>query len=254
MSSPLSSARVRDLLRDKPVDIDGAEQTIAYRLRQSHVAAIAWVDDDALDALVRLRRFTTALGDDLACDERPLFVVADERTAWLWFPTSDDVASAPQLLEVAKADRSVSVAIGEPGRQIAGFRRSHQQAISAQAVAAAAGSDHEQITPFADVAPIVAICADLESARVWVHEALGGLAVDTTRNAGLRDTLRVFLETGGSYTATAERMFLHRNTAQYRVKQAEEARGRPLRERRLDAELALAACHWLKGAVLQPPR
>jgi hypothetical protein len=24
-------------------------------------------------------------------------------------------------------------------------------------------------------------------------------------------------------------------------------------ERRLDVEVALAACHWLKGAVLQPP-
>jgi len=251
--SAVLAGRVRDLLRDKPVDIDGAERALSYRLRQSHVAAIAWVDDDALDALVRLRRFTTALGEDLGCDEDPLFVVADERLAWLWFPTSDDVARAPHLLEVAKADRSVSVAIGEPGRQIDGFRRSHQQAVGAQAVAAAAGTDHEQITPFADVAPIAPICGDLESARVWVHEALGGLAIDTTRNAGLRDTVRVFLETGGSYTATAEQMFLHRNTAQYRVKQAEEVRGRPLRERRLDAELALTACQWLKGAVLQPP-
>lgn len=116
----------------------------------------------------------------------------------------------------------------------------------------AAGTDLEQITPFADVAPIASLCTDLESARAWVHEALGGLAEDTTRNAGLRDTARVFLECGGSYTATAELLFLHRNTAQYRVRRAEEARGRPLRERRLDAEVALAACHWLKGAVLQP--
>ena len=96
------------------------------------------------------------------------------------------------------------------------------------------------------------LCADLDSARAWVHEALGDLVIDTTRNAGLRDTARVFLETGGSYTATAEQLFLHRNTAQYRVRQAEEVRGRPLRDRRLDAELALVACHWLKGAVLQP--
>ena len=96
------------------------------------------------------------------------------------------------------------------------------------------------------------LCADLDAARAWVRETLGDLAIDTTRNAGLRETARVFLETGGSYTATAEQLFLHRNTAQYRVRQAEEVRGRPLRERRLDAELALIACHWLKGAVLQP--
>jgi hypothetical protein len=86
-----------------------------------------------------------------------------------------------------------------------------------------------------------------------VHETLGDLAIDSTRNEGLRDTARVFLQTGGSYTATAERLFLHRNTAQYRVRRAEEVRGRPLRDGRLDVELALLACHWLKGAVLKPP-
>ncbi|MBV8996958.1 MAG: helix-turn-helix domain-containing protein [Pseudonocardiales bacterium] len=46
-------------------------------------------------------------------------------------------------------------------------------------------------------------------------------------------------------------MFLHRNTAQYRAQKAEELRGRPLREGRLDLELALLACHWLGSAVLQ---
>jgi hypothetical protein len=56
------------------------------------------------------------------------------------------------------------------------------------------------------------------------------------------------------YTATAEQLFLHRNTAQYQVREAEEARGRPLRDGRLDVELARLACHWLKGAVLQPGR
>jgi DNA-binding PucR family transcriptional regulator len=58
----------------------------------------------------------------------------------------------------------------------------------------------------------------------------------------------VFLQTGGSYTATADQLFLHRNTAQYRVQKAAEPRGRPLREARLDV---LLACHWLGSAVLQ---
>jgi DNA-binding PucR family transcriptional regulator len=62
----------------------------------------------------------------------------------------------------------------------------------------------------------------------------------------------VFLQTGGSFTTTADQLFLHCNTAQYRIQKAEELRGRPLREGRLDVELALLACHWLGGAVLQP--
>lgn len=55
-----------------------------------------------------------------------------------------------------------------------------------------------------------------------------------------------------AYTATAELLFLHRNTAQYRVRRAEEVRGRPLEDGRLELELALLACHWLGRAVLQP--
>lgn len=110
------------------------------------------------------------------------------------------------------------------------------------------------MTPFVDVVPIAMFCSDLESARAWIHETLGELAVDSGRNDGLRDTARVLLQTGGSYTATAEQLFLHRNTAQYRVRKAEEVRGRPLREGRLDVELALLACRWLKGAVLRPAR
>ena len=97
------------------------------------------------------------------------------------------------------------------------------------------------------------LCSDLASARAWIHETLGDLAVDSSRNEGLRETARVFLQSGGSYTATAEQLFLHRNTAEYRVRKAEEVRGRPLREGRLDVELALLACHWMKSAVLQPP-
>ena len=154
----------------------------------------------------------------------------------------------------AKAEPAVSVALGEPARGIEGFRRSHRQAASAQAVAVAAGERRAPVTPFVDVAPIAMLCADLDSARDWIHETLGDLATDSTRNEGLRETARVFLQTGGSYTTTADQLFLHRNTAQYRVRKAEEVRGRPFRDGRLDVELALLACHWLNAAVLQPAR
>jgi PucR C-terminal helix-turn-helix domain len=39
---------------------------------------------------------------------------------------------------------------------------------------------------------------------------------------------------GGSYTATADQLILHCNTAQYRIRKAEELRGRPLRDGNLD--------------------
>jgi DNA-binding PucR family transcriptional regulator len=85
-----------------------------------------------------------------------------------------------------------------------------------------------------------------------VHSALGALAIDDEPQARLRETARVFLSTGGSFTATAEQLTVHKNTVHYRIRKAEEILGRPLQETRLDIELALSACHWLGSAVLAP--
>jgi DNA-binding PucR family transcriptional regulator len=95
------------------------------------------------------------------------------------------------------------------------------------------------------------MCGDVDALRAWMAETLGPLASMSERNDGLRETARVFLEAGGSYTAAADQLFLHRNTVQYRIRQAEELRGRPFSEGRLDVELALLAWHWLGEAVLQ---
>ena len=52
--------------------------------------------------------------------------------------------------------------------------------------------------------------------------------------------------------ATAERLTLHKNTVQYRVRKAEESIGGPAGQDRLRVELALLACHWLGPSVLRP--
>jgi hypothetical protein len=90
--------------------------------------------------------------------------------------------------------------------------------------------------------------------RAWVLSTLGGLATDDEHHARLRDTLLVFLQLGGSYKATAERLTVHKNTVQYRLRRAEESLGRPVGENQHDVELALRAGHWLGSAVLQPSR
>jgi DNA-binding PucR family transcriptional regulator len=63
--------------------------------------------------------------------------------------------------------------------------------------------------------------------------------------------LLVFLRTGGSYKTTAERLMLHKNTVQYRIRKAEESLGRPLGQNRHDVELALQASRWLGSTVLR---
>jgi DNA-binding PucR family transcriptional regulator len=90
--------------------------------------------------------------------------------------------------------------------------------------------------------------------RAWVRSTLAGLATDDEHHARLRDTLLVFLQMGGSYKATAERLTVHKNTVQYRLRRAEESLGRPVGENQHDVELALRASHWLGSSVLQPAR
>jgi len=99
---------------------------------------------------------------------------------------------------------------------------------------------------------VALMLGSIELLRTWVAETLASLAIDDEHRAGLRDTLRVFLEDGGSYKAAAERLTLHKNTVQYRIRKAEEDLGRPLGDDRLNVELALLVSHWLGAAVLQP--
>src|SRR5437868_15305258 len=99
---------------------------------------------------------------------------------------------------IAEHEPTISMAVGEPASGVEGFRRTHQQALRAQSVALAAGAHHIPVTYFLDVAPVAMMCADIESAREWVSETLGALAIDSERNTRLRETARVFLQTGGS--------------------------------------------------------
>ena len=248
--------RVESVLAGDDVDPGVAEAALGYRLLQRHLGVVLWVERGAADhdPLGRLDRVASALAVAAGSAQAPLFVPCDETSAWAWLAITPGAVlrrDEPQAV-IGESDRTVSVALGEPASGVEGFRRTHRQALSAQSVALTAGPTHAQVTYFIDVAPVAMMCSDIDSAREWVGETLGPLAIDSERHAGLRETARVFLQTGGSYTATADQLFVHRNTAQYRVQKAEELRGRPLREGRLDVELALLACHWLGSVVLQP--
>jgi DNA-binding PucR family transcriptional regulator len=105
---------------------------------------------------------------------------------------------------------------------------------------------------FSEVAPVAMMLGSADLLRAWVLGTLAGLAADDEHHARLRDTLLVFLQTGGSYKATAQRLTLHKNTVQYRIRKAEESLGRPVGENQHDVELALRASRWLGPSVLRP--
>jgi len=248
--------RVRTLLRKRELDPDVAQHMLGtYDLSQHHLGALLWCDQPRSDgsALSVLNQCARAFAAAAGCAGPPLFVPYDESTAWVWLPLAGNHEVAHSVLENIAVEARIRVGLGEPLPSYSGFRRTHRQADLARTVAQAGNPAPSRLTAFADVAPIATMCSDLDAARFWIAETLGPLAADDERSSVLRETARVFLATGGSFTATAEQMILHRNTAQYRIRKAEELRGRPLREGRLDVELALLACHYLGRAALVSP-
>jgi DNA-binding PucR family transcriptional regulator len=100
--------------------------------------------------------------------------------------------------------------------------------------------------------PVAALLGDnVGAAAAWIAELLGPLVCRTESDERLRETLRVFLGTGSSFKAAAEKLHLHTNTVKYRVSRAIERRGRPITDDdRLEVEVALLLCHWYGTAVL----
>jgi DNA-binding PucR family transcriptional regulator len=253
------ASRVRALLRNEPVDVDSSEAILDYRLRQQHLGLVAWITGAAAggDALRRLEQVTMQMAADAHCDGRPIFVPQDEASAWAWLPLGTRRDTTVRSIGTGSARPTggrtpIHLAFGAPARGVRGFRRTHGQALSVQGLALAAGPSAQRVTHFGEVAPLAMMAGSMGLLRDWVIDTLGALADDDDHSAGLRETVRVFLQENGSYKATAERLTLHKNTVQYRVRKAEENLGRPLGDDRLDVELALRACQWLGVAVLRP--
>jgi PucR C-terminal helix-turn-helix domain/GGDEF-like domain len=75
--------------------------------------------------------------------------------------------------------------------------------------------------------------------RTFVSEALGALERRDKRGT-LRDTLRAYLETGGSHADASSRLGIHRNTLAYRLRRIGELIGRDVSDPRLWLTLHLA--------------
>jgi PucR C-terminal helix-turn-helix domain/GGDEF-like domain len=257
----LRSLRVREILdANKTADVDAATTSIRYPLRWHHLGLVLWYPNPGAegDELARLQRFVRDLGEAAAVAASPLFVAADQSCAWGWLPYR---AEAPDAVErvrgfaLARPD-SPSLAIGSMAGGVEGFRRSHRQAEEVRGVAIV-GERLNSSTPtvIAATDPGLSVMArlggDVLGTREWVAAVLGDLAGDNENDARLRETLRVYLASGGSYKVAAEQLNLHFNSVKYRVARAVERRGREIGGDRLDVELALLACHWYGAAVLQ---
>ena len=247
------AARIRDLLSGERVSVSATEAALGYRLGQYHVGLVCWAADAtaAADSVTRLERTISHVAGKMAGAGEPVFLPRDESSAWAWLPLGIRDRFDADGAAAAEVDGDLHFAFGDAAWGVTGFRLTHQQALAAQAVALAAGTPPRVVT-FGEVAPVAMMLGSAELLRAWVLATLAGLATDDERHARLRDTLLVFLQSGGSYKAVAEQMVLHKNTVQYRICKAEESLGRPAGENRHDVELALRVSYWLGSSVLQP--
>jgi len=236
--------------------VSATEATLGYRLRQYHVGLVCWAGDAtaAVDNVTRLEHAIGLVAAKVAGAGDLVFLPRDESSAWAWLPLGIRDRFDAAAASTVGADADIHFAFGDAVKGVAGFRLTHRQSLAAQAVALVAGSPPPRVVTFSEVAPVAMMLGSPDLLRAWVLATLGDLATDDEPHARLRDTLLVFLQSGGSYKATAEQMVLHKNTVQYRIRKAEESLGRPAAGNRHDVELALQASRLLGSAVLQPPR
>jgi DNA-binding PucR family transcriptional regulator len=252
--SAARAARIRVLLSGERVNVGATEATLGYRLRQYHLGLVCWANEatPAVDNITRLEHAISHVAEKIAGPGEPVFLPRDESSAWAWLALGirdrfdATGAAAPDV------DDDLHFAFGDAAKGITGFRLTHQQALAAQSVVLA-GSAPPRVVTFGEVAPVAMMLGSPDLLRAWVSSTLAGLAANDEHHARLRDTLLVFLRTGGSYKATAEQLVLHKNTVQYRIRKAEESLGRPVAGHRDDVELALRVSRWLGSAALQAP-
>ena len=243
------AAQLRVVLENDNLSTRSAQDLIDVRLDGSHQAAIAWVDLDTSDPGRALQAVSRVL--QAHTGRAPTTVLADDRTMWAWTTGASPRLDAAQLRDALPAAGAPRVALGAAAPGLEGFRSTYREALRARAVMEACPA-LGPVVAFDDVAVAALLTDHPAELQGWVRRVLGGLADETDTARRLRETVQVFLQTGGSFTEAAARLHLHKNTVHYRVRKAEEIRGRPLTDGRLDIEVALLACDLLMGRMAGP--
>jgi DNA-binding PucR family transcriptional regulator len=248
------SARINDVLANRPVEVESTERILGYHFGQHHLGIILWTERTQSPevGLAHLESAATALARQLGISAPPLFEARDAHMARAWVPLAGAETVDREHLSALEHrwDSPVFVSIGQPREGVEGFVRTHNEADLARVVVQASESPGQRIVCASDLGAVTLMCNDLSATRAWVADILGPLGVDDTSATQLRATLREFLRTGGSYAATADALHMHKNSVAYRLKKIEDQLGCSVRDHRLDLENALELAFWLGSAVL----
>ncbi len=168
---------------------------------------------------------------------QPLLVSGGENVAWAWF-SGRRKSAAEELVGLLEARRRnhVSLAIGEPGDGVRGFRLTHRQAQSALQVAV---RRPQWLTRYADVALLAFALRDEALARSLVDVYLAPLDDMQIGGRVARETLLAYFAAGHCVKATASQLKVDRRTVWYRLDKITQRLGWAPKERRAEFEVAL---------------
>ena len=222
---------------------EGSDALLGYRLRAVHVAVLLGGGDRAVTrALAELREDSGACGS--------LLVRSDGDTWFGWLAYHDMIEPARlAALRATATGTGLAVTLGEPGRGLDGFRRSHHSARRTAELRTTLRRPPSCLCA-RDLRLETLLLENPDSARRFVTDELGELAADSERAGRIRETLLAWLDSG-SHTRAATELRVHENTVRLRVRAASQQLGPALTERRTELLVALRLCEAL-GPSLDP--
>ncbi|MGN6132140.1 MAG: PucR family transcriptional regulator [Nocardioidaceae bacterium] len=229
-------AAVTLLLEGAPIGRHRAEAQLGYRLAGPHTAAIVWggagTSTEDLESGAEAVMRTAGAGHRLT-------VVASAGARWVWLPVGTS-PSVPRLSAVLADHPDVRVALGRPGRDLDGFRRSHLDAATTQRMLATLTSP-QQVARYEDVQLVALLSSDPGACEEFVAETLGELVA---ADDDVLETVRTYVREQCNSSRTAERLYTHRNTVLRRLARADELLPRPLADNVVAVAAALDVLHW----------
>jgi len=241
---------VRAILEGRSVDEARASARLRYELRREHMAYVIWTDvadgnedGGAADASAdrsfgEMERLAGEIAEAVGAVDHLAVPLGDSLACWAGLRGDPDLDALTDRLPSA-AQWGLSVAVGQVGRRIEGFRRTHEEAMQTRRVMRLEPFRPGSCARFSSMALDALMTQDIREAQRFVRRELGRLAEDTVAARRLRDTLVAFLDENGSYLHAAQRLGVHENTVAYRIRRAEELLERQVKERQLELRAAL---------------
>lgn len=158
---------------------------------------------------------------------RILLVKADRDLFWAWFGgrSLPDPTQIARSLKAPVRKPGTSIALGEPGNGIKGWRLTHRQATAAFNVIRRSG---DALARYGDVALLATSMQDEVLADSLRELFLRPLESGRDDGEAARETLRAYLVANRNVSSAAAALGVNRRTVIRRLRAAEEAIGRPL--------------------------